>query len=79
MFDFNVILSLFKGYADALSSEDITIEVLTEDLSCLIIYFILRIDHDAVLGAGFVEYFADDFWVAGVNEDQARHEIFFVL
>lgn len=73
MLDFNVVLSLFKSYPDPLSSENIPVEILTKYLSGLIIDFILRVNHDAVFGPRFIEYFADDFRVAGVDEDQAGH------
>ena len=59
--DPHVVLGLLEGESHFLPSEDVSVEILTEDLGCFIIDFVLGIDHDAILGACLVEDLANDF------------------
>lgn len=59
MFDLDVILSFFEGDSDSLSPEDVAVKVLAKDLSCFVVNFVLRIDHDAIFSTCLVEDMAN--------------------
>ena len=65
----NRILSLFEGKSHLLASEYVSVEVLTEDLSCFIVYLVLRIDHNDIFSTSFKEHFANNLRMARVNKD----------
>ena len=79
MLDFDIILGLLESHTDLLASEDISVKVFAEDLSCFIINFILRINHDAVLGSSFKKYFSNYFRMTRVYKHQLRHHILLAL
>ena len=79
MLDFDIILGLFESHAHLLTSEYVSVKVLAEDLSCFIINFVLRIDHDAVLGSSFKKYFSNYFRMTRVYKHQLRHHILLAL
>ena len=72
----NSIFSLFKGKAYFLTSKNISIEIFTENLSCFIIDFILRINHDHILSPDFIKYFPDDLRMTWINKNQSWNSFF---
>lgn len=73
MLDFYIILSLLKGKSYFFSSKDIPIKVLTENLSSLVSYLILWIDHDTILSSCFKENSTNDLRIATIDEYQFWH------
>ena len=70
------VFCLFKGKTDFFTSKDISVEVFAENLGCLIVYFILRINHDHILRTCFIKYFADDLWMTWVNKNKSWNRLF---
>lgn len=69
VFQLNCIFSLTEGNANFFPSENVPIEVFTEYLGSLVIYFVLRINHYAIFYSAFVKYFANQLGMARVNKD----------
>ena len=76
VFHSNSILCLFKGKTNFFTPKNISVEVFAENLGCLIIYLILRIDHNNILRTCFIKYFADDLWMTWVNKNKSRNRFF---
>lgn len=79
MLDFDVILGLLESHPYFFAPENVAIEVFAEDLCCLIVNFVLRVDHDAVLGSCLIEDATDDLRVAAVDKYQLRHDFSTIL
>ena len=75
MFHSHCDLGLPKGVAHPIPSENHTIEVLTENLSSLIIDLILRVNHDDILGPTLIKDPTDSFRVTAVDEYQFGHAL----
>lgn len=68
MLDFDIVLGFLEGEADFLASEDVPIEIFTEYLGSLVINFILRVNHDAILGTCLEKYSTNNLRMARVYE-----------
>jgi hypothetical protein len=79
MLYFYIILSLFKCHTNFLTSEDVSVKILTENLSSLIINFVLGVNHNTIFSSSFEEHFANYLRVARVYKYQLRHRFFLVL
>lgn len=64
------VLCLFEWKSNLLSSEDISVEILTENLCCLIIDFVLRIDHNDIFSSNLIKYLTNNLRMTGINEDK---------
>ena len=65
-------LRLTKSVAHPLPSKHHTVEVFAEDLSGFIVNFVLRVDHDDILGAALEEDLANGLRMAAVDKHQFR-------
>lgn len=79
MFHSYSILCLFERKSNPFSSKYISIEIFTKDLCCLVINFILRIDHYDILGSDLIKDLTYDLRMARIDENelQLRHGLFF--
>lgn len=70
VFHSNSVLCLLERETHFFPSKDIPIEIFAKYLGSLIINFILRINHDDILGPSFKKNLTDDLRVAGVNKNE---------
>ena len=75
VFHFNPLFRLFKSLSDFLSVENVSIKVLTENLSSLILNCIFRIDWDDIVDAHFKKDFSNFFRVARIDKNNFRQEL----
>lgn len=72
VFDFNSLFRFFESILDFLSTENITIEMLAENLCSLVINGVFRIDWDDIIDAHLKKRFSYSFRIARVDKNDLR-------